>query len=143
MPSFSATSSASLLSSSHGHSLEIVTESSCQFFMKRPMTSYPCCCRRYAATLESTPPDNPTTTFFMVSPLPLPVPELRLEFQLFSLCSSVSKSGIFPSSRVCRLQKIPSNRAFLLPCNFLWKRFARFRRDKPPALHKVRLHNSP
>src|SRR5699024_1487599 len=64
MSNFSATNMASLLSSSQGHSSLIVTESSCQFFMKSPMTSYPCFCKRWAATLESTPPLSPTTTRF-------------------------------------------------------------------------------
>ena len=38
-----------------------LSSSSSQFFMKMPMTSYPCCLSRYAVTAESTPPLNPTT----------------------------------------------------------------------------------
>ena len=34
-----------------------------QVFMVTPMTSYPCSFNSRAATEESTPPDNPTTTF--------------------------------------------------------------------------------
>src|ERR1700722_11408540 len=33
-----------------------------QTFIVTPMTSYPCCLSRWAATEESTPPDMPTTT---------------------------------------------------------------------------------
>src|SRR3546814_4528143 len=81
MPRCCATIIASLLSSSHGHSLLIVTESSCQFFMNMPMTSYPCCCNRYAATLESTPPDKPTTTLFFISYLLAVKSSLRSAFR--------------------------------------------------------------
>ena len=37
------------------------SSSSSQFFMKSPMTSWPCCFSSQAATDESTPPDIPTT----------------------------------------------------------------------------------
>ena len=35
-----------------------------RIFIKTPMTSYPFCFNRKADTLESTPPDNATITFF-------------------------------------------------------------------------------
>ena len=41
--------------------------SSSQFFMKRPVTSYPCSLSNRAVTDESTPPERPTTTFFFCS----------------------------------------------------------------------------
>src|SRR5690606_3832946 len=107
---------ASLLSSSHGHSLEIVTESSCQFFIKRPITSYPCSFRRYAATLESTPPLNPTTTLFFFSMLKKLIFPSTYEFRrrirsnLTKLKDLINASGIalplplrFHNSATCHL----------------------------------------
>src|SRR6478736_9263470 len=73
---------ASLLSSSQGHSLLMVTVSSCQFFMNMPITSYPCSFSKYAVTLESTPPDNPTTTRLR-GVVEIPDAELDFVFILF------------------------------------------------------------
>jgi hypothetical protein len=54
MPITSATAAASTKSMlDEQYSL---SSSSSQFFMKMPMTSYPCCLSRYAVTAESTPP---------------------------------------------------------------------------------------
>jgi hypothetical protein len=39
------------------------SSSSSQFFMKRPITSWPARLSNSAATAESTPPESPTTTF--------------------------------------------------------------------------------
>src|SRR6478735_7667352 len=41
------------------------SSSSSQFFMKRPVTSWPARLSSSAATAESTPPDMPTTTFMV------------------------------------------------------------------------------
>src|SRR5690606_29858363 len=58
------TRSATLAASSKSWRVEQYSESSSssQFFMNRPMTSYPCCLSSQAETDESTPPDMPTTT---------------------------------------------------------------------------------
>ena len=51
------------LSSSHSHSPCSVPSVSCQFCMNIANTSQPCLLSSRAATLESTPPDNPTQIF--------------------------------------------------------------------------------
>src|SRR4030042_4866157 len=62
--SFLQTSSANNRSSFHGQSPASVPVVSCQLIINIPLTSYPCCFSRYAATLESTPPEIPTVTRF-------------------------------------------------------------------------------
>src|SRR5699024_11334270 len=47
--------------------------SSCQICMVTPITSQPCSFKSQAATEESTPPDMPTTTFFLLISILLPL----------------------------------------------------------------------
>src|SRR5450830_580772 len=63
-PTTSATLTASIQSSRVEQYSE--SSSSSQFFMKRPMPSYPCSFNNHAETDESTPPDMPITPLFLL-----------------------------------------------------------------------------
>src|SRR6476661_8995368 len=67
-PAIAATAAASARAAGPQHPCS--TPSRCTRDMCEPTTSYPCSCRRHAATDESTPPDIATSTDDMASRLP-------------------------------------------------------------------------